>query len=89
MKRAIGILIAAMTTMLVTPLLALAQGSGLEEPSGEGVAGSGGSLPGGAGGTAFTGGEVVGLVVLAVALAVIGTTLILKVRRRSIVPAKG
>ncbi len=82
MKRIIGTGIAAIVYSVILPLAALAQeGSDLGDPDGPTVGGTGGSL--GGGGSAFTGAEIAGLVLLAVGLFVAGAALVLFTRRRS------
>jgi LPXTG-motif cell wall-anchored protein len=79
MKRIIGFAL-ALAAVLLTPVAALAQeGSGLNPPGGEGVAGAGGSIDAG---TAFTGAETFQLIALAVVLLVLGGTAIVLTRRR-------
>lgn len=91
MKKTIGTAILAVVCVVVLPLAALAQdgGSGLTPPTGGGVAGSGGSVSGGSSGAgdsvAFTGGEVTGLIALAILLVAVGFTLIRATRRRALV----
>lgn len=87
MKRIIGAALAAITYSVIVPLAAWAQdGSGLGPPGGGGVSGGGGSIGGGGvsggGGVAFTGAEIAGLVVFALVLLVVGTTLVRATRKR-------
>jgi hypothetical protein len=86
MKRIIGAGIAAIVYSVVLPLAALAQeGSGLGEPEGPIVGGTGGSIGGagaGAGDTAFTGAEIAGLGLLALVLLAIGFAILAFSRRR-------
>lgn len=82
MKRIIGTGIAALVYSVILPLVALAQeGSDLGGPEGPTVGGTGGTV--GGGGSAFTGAEVAGLVLLAVGLLVAGAVLLVFTRRRS------
>ena len=89
MKKLIGTAIGAAVYTVVLPLAALAQdGSGLGPPGGSVSAGGGsnaGGVPGvsGGGGVAFTGAEIAGLVAVALALLVVGITLVRATRRRS------
>ncbi len=86
MKRIIAAGFAALVYSVLMPVVALAQ-SALGQPEGPAVAGSGGSLGGGGGGAegvAFTGAEVTGLVLLAIALAGAGITALVLARRRTI-----
>jgi hypothetical protein len=89
MKRIVAAGVAALVYSVVMPLVALAQeGSGLDTPEGPQVSGGGGSLGGGGGaGTAFTGAEIAGLVILAVVIAAAGITALVVARRRSIARA--
>jgi hypothetical protein len=89
MKRIIGVGIAAVSYLVVLPLAALAQdgSSGLGGPEGPIVGGTGGSIGGtggaaGAAGTAFTGAEIAGLVLFAVALLAVGIAIVALSRRR-------
>lgn len=84
MKRIIGAGIAAIVYSVVLPLAALAQeGSGLGEPEGPIVGGTGGSIGGaGAGDTAFTGAEIAGLGLLALVLLAVGFAILAFSRRR-------
>jgi hypothetical protein len=86
MKRLIGASIAAIVYSVVLPLAALAQeGSGLGEPQGPIVGGTGGSVgETGVGGTVFTGAEIAGLIGLAVALLVVGVAIVVFSRRRPV-----
>ena len=82
MKRTV-IVALAMVSMLLMPVAAFAQeGSGLNPPSGPDVLGTGGSVD--SGGIAFTGGETLELIVVAVALSVLGAGAIFLTRRRRI-----
>jgi LPXTG-motif cell wall-anchored protein len=81
MKRFIEASIAAVVYSVVLPLAALAQeGSDLGGPEGPTVGGTGGSV--GGGGSAFTGAEIAGLVLLAVGLLVAGAAIVVFTRRR-------
>jgi hypothetical protein len=85
MKRIMGAGIAAIVYSVVLPFAALAQdGSTLGEPEGPSVAGTGGSIggAGGAEGTAFTGAEIAGLVLLALVLLAVGFAIVAFSRRR-------
>jgi hypothetical protein len=89
MKR-IAVVVLGAAWMVLLPAMALAQeGSGLGEPPGPEVAGTGGSIGGAggvggvSGGSAFTGAEVAGLIALAVALLVVGVAAVLLTRRRA------
>jgi len=83
MKRIVlgGIATGVMWLMMAATALAQ-EGSDLGPPGGEGVAGSGGSV-GSGDGTAFTGGEIAGLIMTALVLVAVGTALILVARRRT------
>lgn len=82
MRKIVTALLAALPIVLV-PAMALAQeGSDLGAPGGPEVAGTGGSI-GGAGGSAFTGAEVAGLIAFAVALLVLGAAAVMLTRRRA------
>jgi hypothetical protein len=90
MKRIVAAGLAALVYSVLMPLVALAQegqGSGFGPPEGPTVSGSGGGVAGGAGagagGTAFTGAEVAGLVVLATVLAGVGIVALVASRRRA------
>ena len=83
MKRIVAMAL-VMVPVLLAPGAALAQtGSGLNPPQGPSVGGSGGSIGGSTGdpGIAFTGAETLQLVVLALALVVVGTLMLVLTRR--------
>jgi hypothetical protein len=85
-KRIVAGGLAALAYSVFMPVLALAQegGSSLGEPEGPTVGGTGGILGrGGEAGTAFTGAELAGLVLLAVVLAGAGIAALRMARRRS------
>ena len=86
MKRIVSVAL-IVVPVLLAPVTAFAQGSGLTPPQGPSVGGVGGSLggtggAGGAGGTPFTGAEVAQLIAMAVALVVVGVAALLLTRRR-------
>jgi hypothetical protein len=69
---------------VLIPAVALAQeGSDLGAPNGPEIAGTGGSIGGLSGGSAFTGTEVAGLIVLVVSLMVVGVIALVLTRRRA------
>jgi hypothetical protein len=79
------VVIGAIAYTVILPLAAFAQegGSSLGGPEGPIVGGTGGSVGGTGGGTVFTGAEITGLVLLALALLVVGTGLVVFARRRT------
>lgn len=85
-KRMVAGGVAALAYLIIMPGLVLAQtqeGSSLDQPEGPAVAGTGGVLETG-GGTAFTGAELAGLVLLAIVLAGAGIVALVTARRRSV-----
>lgn len=82
-----GIATGAMWLLMAATALAQ-DGSDLGPPGGEGVGGVGGSV-GSGGGTAFTGGEIAGLIIAALVLVAVGTTLVLVARRRTAASGSG
>ena len=82
MKRVIASVVLIVLPVLIAPVAALAQsGSGLNPPQGPTVGGAGGST-GDPGGIAFTGAETFQLIALVLALAAVGTLLLVLTRRR-------
>jgi LPXTG-motif cell wall-anchored protein len=82
MKRVSMAVVGAAWIVLV-PAIALAQeGSDLGEPEGAQVAGTGGSIGGLGGDTAFTGAEITGLIGVIVGLLILGVAVLLFTRRR-------
>jgi hypothetical protein len=79
MKKLIGSTIAGASWLLLSGVALAQEGSDLNPPGGPQVGGVGGSV---GGGSAFTGGEVIGLIVMAVALVAIGTVALVFARRR-------
>ena len=81
MKRIVAAGVAFLVPFVLAGTALAQDGSGLGPPEGPQISGTGGSI-GGAGGSAFTGAEIAGLLFAAVALVVIGLTLVALTRRR-------
>lgn len=79
MKKLIGTTLAGASWLLLSGVALAQEGSDLNPPGGPTVGGIGGSA---GGGSAFTGGEVIGLIAAAVALVAIGTIALVFARRR-------
>jgi hypothetical protein len=89
-KRIVAGGLATLAYLVIMPVLVLAQtqeGSSLGKPEGPAVGGTGGVLGSGGeagAGTAFTGAELTGLMLLAVVLAGAGIAALVMARRRSV-----
>ena len=84
MKRIVAAGIGLLAPFVLAGVAFAQDGSGLGPPEGPQISGAGGSIgdAGGVGGSAFTGVQVAGLMLAAVALVAIGLTLVLMTRRR-------
>ena len=84
MKRIVAAGIGFLAPFVLAGAAFAQDGPGLGAPQGPQISGAGGSIggTGGVSGSAFTGAEVAGLMLAAVALVAIGLTLVMMTRRR-------
>jgi hypothetical protein len=82
MKRVLMAALGAAWVVLAPAMVLAQEGSDLGKPDGPQIAGTGGSIGGLGGGTAFTGAEIAGLIGSIVGLVVLGVAVLLLTRRR-------